>query len=93
MRLSRQSWVVCAALAACASSEAWEKSGAGDAVVQSDMQECRSEARTTPYRLNLPTQPSPSANERVMDRSRETGTQDAQMFQRCMQKKGYSAKR
>jgi len=62
-------------------------------MVKADSMDCRSQARTTPINMNLPTQPSPSMTERTMDRSRDAGTQDAQMFQRCMQKKGYSAKR
>jgi hypothetical protein len=82
-----------ALLAGCQAPAGWQKDGASAAMVQADSDECRSQARTAPLPMNLPTQPSPSMTEQPMDRTREVGTQDTQMFQRCMEKKGYSAKR
>ena len=95
MRPSRPLWIctVAALLVACETTERWEKDGAAEALVQSDTEDCRSQARTAPHDLNLATQPSPSMSERAMDRTRDAGTQDARVFQACMQKKGYSAKR
>lgn len=93
MRPIRHFWIAAALLAACAAPEGWEKDGASDTLVQSDTEACRNQARTAPHDLNLPTQPTSSMTERTMDRSRNVGTQDTRVFQACMQKKGYSAKR
>ena len=91
----RTRWLVALALlAGCQTPEpGWQKDGADAAMVRADSDACYSQARTAPLPMNLPTQPSSSMTERPMDRTREVGTQDAQVFQRCMEKKGYSAKR
>src|ERR1041384_928834 len=51
-------WVLLAALAACAAPEPWQKDGATPQQLQADSDDCRSQARTMPYRMNLPTEPS-----------------------------------
>jgi len=87
-------WLAALALVAgCQAPAGWQKDGASEAMLQADSDDCRSQARTTPLELNLPTQPSSSMTERTMDRSRDAGSQDTRVFQRCMEKKGYSAKR
>src|SRR5258706_2238588 len=90
MRPSRHVWLLVALLAACGTAPQWEKSGATEAQRQADSDDCRSQARTTPHPAELPTQPTSSMTERVMERNREVGTQDTRVFQSCMQKKGYS---
>jgi hypothetical protein len=92
MRLT-YGWLTVPLLAACAAgTPQWEKAGAGQTAIDEELQRCRVEARLSPQpRLagpNTSTSDSP-----LLDRGQEREAQDEQLVARCMQGKGYSAKR
>ena len=85
--------MVCLFLAACAAPTThWEKSGATAAVVQADNDQCLTDAR-----LNAP-QPAVfeqtgTVTTRVLTVEEQRRRNEVEYFQKCMQEKGYSAKR
>ena len=86
-------WLTVPLLAACAAgTPQWEKAGAGQTAIDEELQRCRVEARLAPEpRLGGPhTRTSDSP---LLDRGQEREAQDEQRIARCMQGKGYSAKR
>ncbi len=92
MRLAH-SWLIVPLLAACAASgPRWDKAGAGQTAVDEDEQRCRVEARLAPQPHVLGQAPLSSATP-LTDRGQERDAQDEQRVVKCMQDKGYSAKR
>jgi hypothetical protein len=83
--------MLCAALSACAASPQWEKPGATAATAQQDSDQCRAKARLEA--------PLPSAfaqtgrTDRVLTFEEERTQNELVYFQKCMQDRGYSAKR
>jgi hypothetical protein len=81
------------ALAACAApSTHWEKPGASAAMVQADNDQCLENAR-----MNAP-QPAVfeqtgTVTTRVLTVEEQRQRNEVEYFQKCMQEKGYSAKR
>jgi hypothetical protein len=97
MNLHRHAWIVSvsAALGACAAPTPlhWEKPGATEARVKEDSEDCRVKARFAPLPASRPPAPSSSSATRVLSREQERAQHDTEYFQRCMQEKGYSARR
>ena len=92
MRLA-YGWLIVPLLAACAASGArWEKAGAGQTALEDDEQRCRVEARLAPPpRLGGPN--ASMSDSPLVDRGQERDAQEEQRIAKCMQDKGYSAKR
>jgi hypothetical protein len=92
MRLA-YGWLTVPLLAACAAgTPQWEKAGAGQTAIDEELQRCRVEARLSPPpRLEGPT--ATTSESPLADRGQEREAQDDQRIARCMQDKGYSAKR
>jgi hypothetical protein len=97
MRLSRQLWVLSFTLAACASPAHWDKPGAGPIAVDEDMQQCRMQARLSPEAHREPLGPRSglggAGTSAAIDRMEDRDAREAQLIQKCMMDKGYSAKR
>jgi hypothetical protein len=89
MSLARHAWVLAAALAACAKPAHWEKPGASASAVQEDSEQCRVKARLESQLL----EPLPSLTPRVLTVEEQRQLDEIQHFQKCMQDKGYAAKR
>lgn len=88
----RHAWMVLLLLAACAAPAThWEKPGATAAAVQADNDQCLTDAR-----LNAP---QPAVFEQtgtvttVLTVEEQRRRTEVEYFQKCMQAKGYSAKR
>jgi hypothetical protein len=84
--------ILCVALSACAASPQWDKPGATPAMAQQDSEQCRAKARVEA--------PVPAAfaqtgrtTERVLTFEEERTQNELVYFQKCMQERGYSAKR
>jgi hypothetical protein len=92
MRLA-YGWLTVPLLAACAAgTPQWEKAGAGQSAIDEELQRCRVEARFSPQPgLQGPT--ASTSESPLGDRGQERDAQDEQRIARCMQDKGYSAKR
>jgi hypothetical protein len=82
-----------ALLAGCETkSPAWDKAGASEATVNEDTANCHSKARVAPS-------PHPAPPRSAYGASTELNADDARLrfeqeeFRRCMQEKGYNAKR
>ncbi len=92
MRLA-YGWLTVPLLAACAAgTPQWEKAGAGQTAIDEELQRCRVEARRPPEpRLSGPN--SSTSDSPFADRGQERDAQEEQRTARCMQAKGYSAKR
>lgn len=92
MRLA-YGWLTVPLLAACAAgTPQWEKAGAGQTAIDEELQRCRVEARLPPEpRLRGPN--SSTSDSPFVDRGQERDAQDEQRIARCMQDKGYSARR
>lgn len=92
MRLA-YGWLTVPLLAACAAgTPQWEKAGAGQTAIDEELQRCRVEARLSPP----PRPQGPTANTSdspLVDSGQERDAQDEQRIAKCMQDKGYSAKR
>ena len=93
MNASRHAWIVSLALAACAAPAThWEKPGATPAMVQADNDQCLTNAR-----LNAPQPPvfeqTGTVTTRVLTVEEQRRRNEVEYFQKCMQEKGYSAKR
>jgi hypothetical protein len=80
-------------LAACAASAPqWEKPGAAQAAMDEDLQTCRVAARLSPEpHLGGPSPTTSSAP--LLERTTERDALEAQQVQKCMEGRGYSAKR
>ena len=80
-------------LAACAApATQWEKPGASQTAVDADLQQCRMQARVASapsLRSRSPHSAVGPATEMREDRD----AREVQLFQKCMQDRGYSAKR
>jgi hypothetical protein len=89
------SLVLASALAACATPVApqWEKSGANEAAVQKDSEQCGLRARQASQSMQAVLTPSPAASTDALPREEERAMHASQSFQECMREKGYSAKR
>jgi hypothetical protein len=89
----RHAWMVSLFLAACAAPAThWEKPGATAAVVQADTDQCLTDAR-----LNAP-QPAVfeqtgTVTTQVLTVEEQRRRNEVEYSQKCMQEKGYSAKR
>jgi hypothetical protein len=85
-------WLLALALAACSSGPQWEKPGASQSAVDEEMQQCRMQARLDPEpqigTLSPYTMGTPS-----IERNDQRDAREAQRFAKCMQEKGYSARR
>ena len=85
-------WFTVLALGACASAPQWEKSGASETQLNEDMQQCRVNTSLTPEprigSLNPTGMGTPA-----MERAEQRGAKEAVLFDKCMQDKGYRAKR
>ena len=93
IRARHPGWMLCAALAACAAPEVqWEKPGASPTRVSEDMQQCRMQARLSPQPHTGPLGPRTGGSP-GMERIEDRDAFDAQRVQKCMQDKGYTAKR
>jgi hypothetical protein len=79
-------------LAACASAPHWEKSGASETQLNDDMQQCRVQTSLAPEPRVGPLAPSGSGTP-AMDRAEGRDAREAVLFDKCMQDKGYRAKR
>lgn len=92
MRLA-YGWLTVPLLAACAAgTPQWEKAGAGQTAIDEELQRCRVEARLSPQpRLGGPN--TSTSDSPLVERGQERDAQDEQRIARCMQDKGYSAKR
>jgi hypothetical protein len=86
-------WLTVPLLAACAAgTPQWEKAGAGQSAIDEELQRCRVEARFSPQPgLQGPT--ASTSESPLGDRGQERDAQDEHRIARCMQDKGYSAKR
>lgn len=80
------------ALGACASAPQWEKSGASETQLNEDMQRCRVQTGLTPEPRIGSTSPSGTGTP-AMDRAEGRDAREAVLFDKCMQDKGYRAKR
>jgi hypothetical protein len=92
MRLA-YGWLMVPLLAACAAgTPQWEKAGVGQTAIDEELQRCRVEARlaSQPH-LEGPT--ARTSGTPLVDHGQERDAQDEQRFRKCMQDKGYSAKR
>ena len=82
-----------ALLAGCETkSPAWDKAGASEATANEDTASCHAKARVTPDRYPAPPRSTYTAGvELTADDARLRFEQEE--FRRCMQEKGYNAKR
>jgi hypothetical protein len=79
-------------VAACSSAPQWEKSGASDTQVSEDMQQCRVNTGLTPAPRVGSLAPSGTGTP-AMDRAEGRDAREAVLFDKCMQDRGYRAKR
>jgi len=79
-------------LGACSSTPAWEKAGASDTQLGEDMQQCRVQTGLTPEPRIGSLAPSGMGTP-AMDRAEGRSAREAVVFDKCMQDKGYRAKR
>jgi len=83
-------WLAVIALAACAAPAHWEKSGADQAATSNDLQQCREQARLAQPPPKLSRNPDFSPQPVMSNEMREDrDAREAQVFQGCMQEKGY----
>ena len=80
------------ALGACASAPPWEKSGASQTQLDEDMQQCRVKSSLTPEPRIGSLTPSGMGTP-AMDRAEQRDAKEAVLFDKCMQDRGYRAKR
>jgi hypothetical protein len=85
-------WLMPAALLACAKPVQWEKSGASERVTEADTQECRLQTRLSPQSRATP-ELSGSPAKMVGGVQEQRAREDADLFQKCMEDKGYAARR
>ncbi len=89
MRLSP--WFVSLALVACSPPVQWQKPGASERVMESDMHECRLKTSLSPQSRATP-ELSQSVAKTVGSVQEDRAREDAALFRKCMEEKGYSAK-
>jgi hypothetical protein len=93
MNLSRQAWIPCLFLAACAASApGWEKPGASAGAMEEDLQRCRVEARLAPQ-PRVGATPGSATGTSAMAQREERDAVEAQHVHKCMTGRGYSAGR
>jgi hypothetical protein len=97
MNPSRPAWLAIAVfpflLAACSSPPTWDKAGATETTVQNDSDDCRVKARLAPLPERYMGSPGPSVTSKVLTREEQRAMYEADEFQKCMNAKGYTAKR
>jgi hypothetical protein len=97
MNPSRPAWLAIAVfpflLAACSSPPTWDKAGATETTVQNDSDDCRMKARLAPLPERYMGSPGPSVTSKVLTREEQRAMYEADEFQKCMNAKGYTAKR
>ena len=76
----------------CASAPRWEKSGVSETQLNEDMQQCRVQTSLTPEPRVGSLAPSGTGTP-AMDRAEGRDAKEAVLFDKCMQDKGYRAKR
>lgn len=92
MRLA-YGWLTVPLLAACAAgTPQWEKAGAGQSAIDEELQRCRVEARFS-LQPSLGGPNTSTSDSPLVDRGQERDAQEGQRIAKCMQDKGYSAKR
>ena len=79
-------------LAACESAPVWKKADASEAMMKDDAYGCHAKARVSPSPYPKPP-PSPYAAAVVLDADDARLRFEQEEFRRCMEEKGYSAKR
>ena len=79
-------------LGACASAPQWEKSGATETQINEDMQQCRVKTGLTPEPRIGSLSPSGTGTP-AMDRVEGRDAREAVLFEKCMQDRGYRAKK
>jgi hypothetical protein len=93
----RRAWPVIAVfvllLPACGSAPTWEKAGATETTVQNDSDDCRVKARLAPLPERYMGSPSASVTSKVLSREEQRAMYETEEFQKCMNAKGYTAKR
>jgi hypothetical protein len=93
MNAARHAWILPLALAACAASPPhWEKPGATAATVQQDNDQCATQARLDSPQPSVFEQTGTTTT-RVLTLEEQRRRSEVGTFQKCMQEKGYSAKR
>jgi hypothetical protein len=94
MRGSRHAWLLAAALAACSGGAPhWHKTGASEAMVQEDSDECRRQARVALLPERRAPARTPGEPSTLLTGEEERALSELRHFQRCMREKGYSAER
>jgi hypothetical protein len=97
MNPSRPAWLAIAVfpflLAACSSPPTWDKAGTTETTVQNDSDDCRVKARLAPLPERYMGSPGPSVTSKVLTREEQRAMYEADEFQKCMNAKGYTAKR
>jgi hypothetical protein len=84
--------LIALALGACASAPQWEKSGASQTQLDEDMQQCRVKTSLAPEPRVGALNPSGMGTP-AMDRAEQRDAKEGVLFDKCMQDKGYRAKR
>jgi hypothetical protein len=79
-------------LAACASAPQWEKSGASQTQLDEDTQQCRVQTSLTPE-PRIGSMLASGMGTPAMDRAEQRDAKEGVLFDKCMQDKGYRAKR
>lgn len=80
------------ALSACASAPQWERSGASQTQLDEDLQRCRVKTSLAPEPRIGSLAPSGTGTP-AMDRAEGRDAREAVLLDKCMQDKGYRAKR
>jgi hypothetical protein len=84
--------ILCAALSACGSSPHWEKPGGTAAMAQQDSEQCRAKARQEAP-VPMAFAQTGRTTDRVLTFEDERQQNELVYFQKCMQDRGYTAKR
>jgi hypothetical protein len=93
MSPARHAWIVSLLLAACAAPAThWEKPGATAAMVKADNDQCLANARFDAPQPAVFEQTG-TVTTRVLTVEEQRHRNEVEYFQKCMQEKGYSAKR
>jgi hypothetical protein len=80
------------ALAACSSAPQWERAGASQTQLDEDLQQCRVKSALSPEPRIGSLSPSGTGTP-AMERAEQRDAKEAVLFDKCMQDKGYRAKR
>jgi hypothetical protein len=94
MRLLHPALALAIALAGCSAATAkWEKPGAKLPQIDEDLQQCRVEVRTNPGMEMTSATPRGQTGDLNIARMEDRDTREAELVQRCMLAKGYTAVR